>query len=209
MQDLKQTEPQKPEETPTEPQRPEETPTEPHKPEETPPEAQLATQAPAPEPPSLEAIVAERDRLAAEKAGLLDQFLRLRAEFENFRKRIERERFEFRQHASAEVIRQLLPVVDGLERALASAGTDAGEEFHAGVELIARQLHETLQRCGLEPLETVGQKFDPHLHQAVETVETTEHEDHTILEEWQRGYKFRNRLLRPAMVKVAVRPESP
>ncbi len=163
--------------------------------------------APPEAPGPLEALTAERDRLIEEKAALYDQLLRKQAEFENFRKRMERERSDFQQYASMQVVREMLPVLDALERALATAG-DADGDFKAGIQLIARQLWDTLTRLGLEPVETRGQKFDPHLHQAVETVETNEHEDQTIVEEWQRGYLFKKRLLRPAMVKVAVRRES-
>lgn len=157
--------------------------------------------------PSPEALKAECDRLARQNTELTEQLLRTRAEFENFRKRMERERQEFHQRASMDVIRSLLPVLDSLERAL--AGDRNGEsEFHEGIELIARQFLETLMKAGLEPMQSIGKRFDPHLHQAVDRVETTEHEDQTVVEEWQRGYLFRGRLLRPAMVKVAVRPES-
>ncbi len=155
----------------------------------------------------VQAMAAERERLAEEYAALHDQLLRKQADFENYRKRVERERQELRQQATMEVVREMLPVLDALERALAIPGGSEGE-FRAGVQLIARQLWDTLSRIGVEVMETGGQKFDPHLHQAVEMVETTEHEDQTILEEWQRGYLFRKRLLRPAMVKVAVRRES-
>lgn len=163
----------------------------------------------AAEPPDVQALAAERDRLAEQHAALYDRLLRKQADFENFRKRMDRERHEFHQAAVMEVVRDLLPVLDGLERALATDSAHAGEEFHAGVELIARQLFDMLARCGLQAVEARGKKFDPHLHQAVEMVETAEHEDQTVLEEWQRGYKFKGRLLRPAMVKVAVRRESP
>ena len=156
---------------------------------------------------SVEALTAERDRLARQNAELNDQLLRKRADFENFRKRMERERQEFYQYASMDLIRAILPVLDGLERALAS-DRNGGAEFHAGIELLARQFLDTLVKFGLEPIEARGKKFDPHLHQAVERVETTEHDDQTIVEEWQRGYLYKGRLLRPAMVKVAVRPES-
>lgn len=170
-------------------------------------EGAAAEQGEAPEVDPLQAMAAERERLAEQYATLHDQLLRKQADFQNFRKRVEREQQEFRNQITMEVIREILPVLDALERALAT--TDASEgEFRSGVQLIARQLWDTLTRFGLEPMETRGQKFDPHLHQAVEMVETSQHADQTILEEWQRGYLFRKRLLRPAMVKVAVRRES-
>lgn len=170
-------------------------------------EGAAAEQGEAPEVDPLQAMAAERERLAEQYATLHDQLLRKQADFQNFRKRVEREQQEFRSQITMEVIREILPVLDALERALAT--TDGSEsEFRTGVQLIARQLWDTLTRFGVEPMETRGRKFDPHLHQAVEMVETSEHEDQTILEEWQRGYLFRRRLLRPAMVKVAVRRES-
>jgi molecular chaperone GrpE len=157
--------------------------------------------------PSVEALEAECERLTRQNAELTDQLLRRRADLENLRKRVERERQEVQVRAAMDAAASALPVLDGLERALAG-DQSAASEFHAGVELIARQLRETLIKSGLEPIEALGRKFDPHIHEAVERVETTEHEDQTVVEEWQRGYRFRGRLLRPAMVKVAVRPES-
>lgn len=171
-------------------------------------EAQASEAREALEPPEeLRLLAAERDRLQEERCFFYEQLLRKQAEFENFRKRMERERQDLHHYASMEVVREMLPVLDGLERALASDPAGNGE-FHTGVQLIARQLYDTLVRFGLEPVAARGKKFDPHVHQAVEMVETTEHEDQTVLEEWQRGYLFKNRLLRPAMVKVAVRRES-
>ena len=158
----------------------------------------------APEPaPTLESVTGERDQALAEKAELWDRFVRKQAEFENFRKRVTREREEFLQFAAMEVIRSLLPALDDLERALQSPGNL--EEFRAGIELIYKRLSDTLAQAGLSPIEAVGKKFDPHTHQAVDMVKTDDHEDHTVLEEYQRGYEFKGRLLRPAMVKVGVR----
>jgi len=156
----------------------------------------------------LAALAAERDRLAEEKADLLDRLLRRQAEFENFRRRAERERAGILEFAGMEAAGALLPVVDDLERALRAAPeTDGPErEFIRGVEMIYQRLLEALKKLGLEPIEAAGQPFDPNLHHAVETVETEEAEDHTVLEELQRGYNFRGKLLRPAMVRVAVKP---
>ena len=151
----------------------------------------------------LQALTAERDRLAEDKASLFDRFLRARADFDNYRKRLEKERKKDLHRVSMEMVREMLPVMDALERALASQGGD--DEFRSGIQLIARQLWDTLARFGLEPIQALGQTFDPHLHEAVERVETEDHDDQTILTEWQRGYLFRKRLLRPALVKVAVR----
>jgi len=151
----------------------------------------------------LAAVAAERDRLAAAKADAEDRFLRLRAEFDNSRRRAERERSDFLQFAAADLVQQVLPVLDDFERALKHETAD--REYAKGIELIFQRLSETLQKMGLEPMETAGQKFDPNLHQAVQRVETDEAEDQTILEEFQKGYNFRGKLLRPAMVKVAVK----
>jgi len=150
------------------------------------------------------ALTSERDQLAAAKAELEDRMLRARAEFDNARRRAERERSEFLQFAAMDLIMQLLPVVDDFERALKVE--TAGREYAKGIELIYQRLIETLKKIGLEPIDTSGQKFDPNLHQAVDRVETEEAEDMAILSEYQRGYKFKCKLLRPAMVKVAVRP---
>jgi molecular chaperone GrpE len=151
--------------------------------------------------------IVDRDELAQQQAQWQDRFLRLQAEFENFRKRIERERMEFAEYAGEQTIRNLLPVVDDLERAI-KAAREAGAEndFVKGVELIHSRLLETLKRQGLEPISSEGAKFDPHLHEAINRAESTDHDDGTILQEYQRGYNFKGRLLRPAMVQVAVHP---
>ncbi len=151
-------------------------------------------------------LSAERDRLAKERADLYDQLLRRTAEFENFRRRAQRERSEFIEFAGLEILRELLPVLDDFERALKVESAD--KEYAKGMELIYGRLFETLKKLGLEPMEVTGRKFDPHLHHAVETITTGEVEDHTIVEELRRGYNFRGRLLRPAMVKVAVEPST-
>jgi len=149
------------------------------------------------------ALTAERDRLAAEKAEIYDRLLRRQADFDNFRKRIERDRSDFLQYAGMEFVREILPILDDFERALKVESTDV--KYARGVELIYNRLYETLKKMGLEPMDTVGKTFDPNLHQAVERVRTDEVPDQTILEEFQKGYNFKGRLLRPAMVKVAVK----
>lgn len=151
----------------------------------------------------LAALAEERDHLQAEKSDLEDRLLRARAEFDNARRRSERERSEYVEFAAMDLVRDLLPVLDGFERALKVETSDAG--YAKGVELIYQRLYECLKKIGLEPIETAGQKFDPNLHQAVDRVESEEAEDQVILSEYQRGYLFHGRLLRPAMVKVAVR----
>jgi molecular chaperone GrpE len=152
----------------------------------------------------IEALTAERDKLAAANAELADRMLRVRAEFDNARRRAERERADFFQFAAMDFIKELLPVADDFERALKVETADG--DYAKGIELIYQRLIEALKKMGLEPIETAGQQFDPNLHQAVDRVETEEAEDMAILSEYQRGYNFRGKLLRPAMVKVAVRP---
>jgi molecular chaperone GrpE len=156
-------------------------------------------------PAALEAITAERDRLAAENAELQDRCVRAMAEFQNFRKRSEKDRLEFSEYASIEAVRTLLPIVDDFERALQTETAD--KTYAHGLELIRQRLFDALKKLGLEPIVVQGEPFDPHIHHAVEMVETEEVPDHTVLGEFQRGYNFKGRLLRPAMVKVAVEPK--
>ena len=147
-------------------------------------------------------MTSERDALVLEKAELQDRLLRTRAEFDNFRRRVDREKSEILDYASMDTSKALLPVIDDLERALQLECTD--KEFAKGMELIFGRLVESLKKLGLEPIEAIGSKFDPNLHHAIERVETKEAEDQTILAEFQKGYNFKGRLLRPALVKVAV-----
>jgi molecular chaperone GrpE len=144
----------------------------------------------------------ELQKLQAERNALLDRLARLQAEFENARKRAAKEQQEFRDYALGDTLKSLLPILDSFERALQSAAQD-GAEFRSGVELIYKQMQDTLQKLGLRPIPAKGEPFDPHLHQAIEMVDTTDADDHQILEELQRGYKLKDRLLRPSMVKVA------
>lgn len=146
-------------------------------------------------------------KLQAERDSLYDQLVRRQADFENYRKRVERGQQEFRHQAEADLILALLPVLDGFERALGAPTETSGQEaFGRGVELICKQLLETLTRRGLKPVKALGETFDPFLHHALEKIETTEFRDQEVIEELQRGYSFKQRLLRPALVKVAVRP---
>ena len=146
----------------------------------------------------------EMEKLRAERDMLLDRLARSQAEFENARKRAAAEQQRFRDYALADAIKSLLPTLDSFERALKTS--EEKSEFRNGVELIYKQLQDALQKLGLTPITTQGEMFDPHLHEAVEMVETHEAEDHKVLEELQRGYKLKDRLLRPAMVKVARNP---
>ena len=174
------------------------------------PDTNISDVSPDAGPPSetlegqLAAVSAERDQLAAEKAELSDRLLRARAEFENARRRTERDRFDFLQFAAMDLVKDVLPVLDDFERALKVETAD--RNYAKGVELIYQRLYDTLKKMGLEPIETAGRPFDPNLHQAVERVETDEAEDHTVIGEFQRGYNFKGKLLRPAMVRVAVKP---
>jgi molecular chaperone GrpE len=144
---------------------------------------------------------AELEKLKVERDALLDRLARLQAEFENARKRSAREQQEFREYALTEAVKGLLPVLDSFERALQVGANES--ELRGGVELIYKQLEDALAKLGLRPIPAKGETFDPHLHQAIEMVDTTEADDHQVLEELQRGYKLKDRLLRPSMVKVA------
>ncbi len=149
-------------------------------------------------------LAAERDKLAAERAEVEDRLLRARADFDNYRRRVDRERSDFVQYSAMETVKDVLPVVDDFERALKVETAD--REYAKGVELIYQRLLEILKKAGLERIPTAGQRFDPNLHEAVQRVETRDAEDQAILDEFQAGYTFKGKLLRPAMVKVAVRP---
>lgn len=144
----------------------------------------------------------EVERLKSENAGYLDRLARLQAEFDNFRKRSAREQQDFRDYALADALKQVLPILDSLDRALKTENAST-EDFRAGVELIDRQFHDVLTRLGVEPIAATGQAFDPSLHQAIQMVDTESVPDNHVVDELQRGYKIKDRLLRPAMVRVA------
>jgi len=147
-------------------------------------------------------------KLEAEKEELRITLIHRQADFENFRKRVERERHEESRRATGYVIQQLLPVLDTFERALAAHDDPAYAEYRKGFELIYKQLWEALAKQGLERIEAQGKSFDPHVHQAIERVETDEHEDGTVIDVLQPGYVFHGRVLRPAIVRVAAAPEA-
>ncbi|HZE26320.1 MAG TPA: nucleotide exchange factor GrpE [Terriglobales bacterium] len=144
----------------------------------------------------------ELQKLTAERDTLLDRLARLQAEFENARKRAAREQQEFRDFATADAIKALLPVFDSLERALQAPASQLNE-FRGGIELIYKQLQDALAKLAVRPVAAKGETFDPHVHEAIEMVETTELPDQHVIDELQRGYKLKDRLLRPAMVRVA------
>ncbi len=152
----------------------------------------------------LAAIAVERDQLVAEKTELADRLLRRQAEFENYRKRVERERGEVLDYGGMEVVRAMLPMIDDFERALQTETID--KELMRGIGLIYQRVSDALKKLGLEPMEAEGKKFDPNLHHAVDKQETMELDEDIVLSEYQKGYYWKGRLLRPAMVKVSVRP---
>jgi molecular chaperone GrpE len=155
----------------------------------------------------------EAASLRKERDEFKDLLLRKSAEFENYRRRIERERRELADYAAADLLRDVLPLVDDLERALAAApatqdaqkAASTVQAYRTGVELIHRQLLELLRKRGVTPIDALGTDFDPHLHQAVTQEPSADHREGEVMAELARGYKLGDRLLRPAMVKVATR----
>ncbi len=148
---------------------------------------------------------AEIDRLQGERDQLFDRLARLQAEFDNYRKREARERAEYRDYALVSTVEQFLPVLDNFQLALRSQGT--AEQLRSGVDLIVRQMEEIVRSLGVQPIPTVDNPFDPRLHEAIEMVERDDLPDHQVMEEVRRGYTLRDRLLRPAMVRVANNPK--
>jgi molecular chaperone GrpE len=146
----------------------------------------------------------EYERLRAERDGLFERLARLQAEFDNARKREQRERTDYRAFAVADAVEQFLPVLDNFKLALDSKGT--AEQLRTGVELIAKQMDEVLRGLNVTPVETVGQPFDPRVHEALESVERTDLPDHQVIDEIRRGYRIKDRLLRPALVRISVNP---
>ncbi len=143
----------------------------------------------------------EYDRLKAERDLLFERLARLQAEFDNTRKREAKDRAEFRDFAVANAVEQFLPVLDNFQLALKSTGSEA--QLRTGVELIVKQMEEALRSLSVQPVETVGAVFDPRVHEALEMVERKDLPDHQVFEEVRRGYRIRERLLRPALVRVA------
>ncbi len=134
---------------------------------------------------------------------LYDKHLRLMAEYDNFKKRTQKEKEELGTFAAAGVIEKLLPVIDNFERALESLSDEEKNTFSDGVEMIYRQLVETLEKAGVSEIEALGKEFDPELHNAVMHIEDDEHEANTIVEQFMKGYKFKDKVIRYSMVKVA------
>lgn len=148
----------------------------------------------------------ELQKLKAERDALLDRLARLQAEFENARKRAAKEQQDFREFAAADTVKALLPALDSFERALSVPATQVND-LRNGVELIYKQLTDALTRLGVQRVNAKGETFDPRFHEAIEMVESDKVPDHQVIEELQRGYKLKDRLLRPAMVKVATSPK--
>ena len=171
-------------------------------PEGTTPPSEVAASAAA--PPAAADLAAAYEKLRAEKEHLYDRLLRQQAELENVRKRVQREKEEFRQYAVEDLVRALLPTLDGFERAMKHRDPHVPEAIYQGIEVIYRELVGVLTRAGLVAIEATGKDFDPRFHQAVEAVAVGAHHDQEIVEELQRGYLLKHRLLRPAVVKVAV-----
>jgi molecular chaperone GrpE len=147
----------------------------------------------------------EFERLKAERDSLLDRLARVQAEFDNVRKREARERVEFRDFAIANAVEQFLPVLDNFQLALKSNGTV--EQLRTGVELIVKQMEEALRSLNVQPVEAAGAEFDPRVHEALEMVEKPDLPDHQVFDEVRRGYRIKDRLLRPALVRVASNPQ--
>jgi molecular chaperone GrpE len=147
------------------------------------------------------ALETELQKVRAERDTLLDRLARMQAEFENARRRASKEQQDYRDYATMDAIKSLLPVIDSFQRAM-QVRSEPGD-FRSGVELIYKQLQDALAKLGVTPIPAKGEPFDPRFHEAIEMVETSDAPHHEVLEELQRGYKLRDRLLRPAMVKVA------
>jgi molecular chaperone GrpE len=167
-------------------------------------ETAAETAAADPQPAKEKELSEQIAKLQAEKQELLNTLVHRQADFENYRKRIERERHQESHRAVAALIEHLLPVFDAFDRALAAHDDPAYEEYRKGVELIQRRMWDELSKQGLARIEAVGKPFDPRQHHAIERVESEEYDDGTVLEELQAGYRFHDRVLRPAMVRVAV-----
>jgi molecular chaperone GrpE len=154
----------------------------------------------------------ELTQAQSEAEGWRDRFLRKAAEFENFRKRTEKEKIEFLHLAKSSVLLELLPLMDAYDRALehfddAQIDHQGLEQYKEGVQLLYKQFRDVMTRLGVVAIEVRGKAFDPHIHEALTFEETTEFEDHTVIDELRRGYFYKDRLLRPAQVRVATRPK--
>ena len=170
-------------------------------------ESIAAEQAIPPEQQELDNLKQELETVKKDREGTYDRLLRKQAEFDNYKKRIDREKSEFMQFASAELMKEVLGVLDSFDLAIRNAAAEgaAGENTLRGVELIHKQLQDTLARFGLKPIEAKGKKFDPNFHQAVSTQPANGVEENTVIDEMRKGYTLNGRLLRPAMVSVSIK----
>jgi molecular chaperone GrpE len=158
-------------------------------------------------PPANEAALnSEIERLKAEKEELTQTMIRRQADFENFKKRLERERHEEGRRGVERLLLDLIPVLDGFDRAIEAHEAPAYDEYRKGVSLVRKQLWDSLAKHGLQRIDATGKIFDPHLHQAIERVETTDVPDGSVVGVFQDGYMFHGKILRPAIVRVAVHP---
>jgi molecular chaperone GrpE len=163
-------------------------------------------EAATPATPAAQEADAPLSELQREKDSLQDRLLRTAAEFDNYRKRVERERRELSEYAASDVLLDLLPIVDNFERALQAPAGPEAESFRKGIELIHKQMLDLLRKRNVTPIETLGTDFNPAFHQAVIHEPSEAHREGEVMQELQRGYMIGERLLRPAMVKVAKRP---
>ncbi|MCP8616915.1 nucleotide exchange factor GrpE [Salirhabdus salicampi] len=171
--------------------------------EETVPEEVEASESAADaETTELDALKQEMEQLQEDNATLQDKLVRTQADFDNFRKRMKKEKEQDLKYKSQSVMTELLPVLDNFERALQTEQSDNSQGFVEGVEMVYRQLKQALEKEGLEEIATVGEQFDPHLHQAVMQASEADKDDNEVVEELQKGYKLKDRVIRPAMVKV-------
>lgn len=151
----------------------------------------------------VEIPAAEFEQLNSEKDEYYDRLLRLTAEFDNYKKRIEREFDVFRRYAAESIIQEILPILDNFERALESVPEGADDGFREGIEIVYKQLRDALAKAGLSPMEAVGREFDPNLHEALMPVQSDEHEEGTVVEEFQKGYTLFDKVIRHAKVSVS------
>ena len=171
--------------------------------EKTAPDFAPASEAVGADAPNGNGAADRLEALQQEKDALQDRLLRTAAEFDNYRKRMERERRDQLEYAAADVIRDVLPIIDNFERALQAPATSETDAFRKGIELIHKQMLDLLKKRGVKPIDALGTMFDPNFHQAVIHEASADHREGEVMQELQRGYLLGDRLLRPAMVKVA------
>ena len=152
---------------------------------------------------------ADREKLEADLADARQRHLRLAADFENFKRRTRQDQLDTIQHASSDLISRLLPVLDDLRSALEHKPEGVDEAWAKGIKLSVRKLEDVMSTHGLEPIPSVGSRFDPRYHEAIGHIESEEHPEDTVVTELRRGYRIRDRVVRPSLVKVSRRPELP